>query len=197
MSKIETKATLPQVFNDKKSQQDLLEDIALGNQGSFGELYDQLSSRVFGLILKVLRDRAQSEEVTQEVFIEVWQNASNYNPQKGSASTWIMTISHRKAVDRVRSSQASHDRDTKIGIRDYVADYNNVEETVQVNLENERVNEALKRLTEFQRQAVTLSYYKGYSHKEVAETLKVPVGTVKTRLRDGMIRLRDELGVTS
>jgi RNA polymerase sigma-70 factor (ECF subfamily) len=97
----------------------------------------------------------------------------------------------------VRASQSSKDRDTKVGIRDFQNEYDHVAETVEIQLEHERVQQAMLRLTELQRQAVTLAYYGGYSHTEVASMLSVPIGTVKTRLRDGMIRLRDELGVAS
>ena len=179
------------------SQQDLLERAAHGDQRAFAALYDQISPRVFGLIRRILRDQDQSEEVTQEVFLEIWQTAPRFDPNKGGASTWILTMAHRRAVDRVRSSQSSRDRDTRIGIRDYSPAYDNVAETIEVRIEHERVEKAMTRLTELQRQAVSLAYYGGYSHSEVAEMLSVPIGTVKTRLRDGMIRLRDELGVAS
>jgi RNA polymerase sigma-70 factor (ECF subfamily) len=179
------------------SLNDLLGQVAEGNQAAFSQLYDQTASRVLGLVRRLLKDSAQSEEVTQEIFLEVWQNAKRYDPAKGSATTWILTMSHRRAVDRIRSSQSTRDRDTKIGLRDMETEYDSVSESVEIRVEHERVGQALLRLTELQRQAVTLAYYGGYSHSEVAEMLKVPIGTVKTRLRDGMIRLRDELGVAS
>jgi RNA polymerase sigma-70 factor, ECF subfamily len=179
------------------SLNDLLAQVAEGDQNAFGQLYDQCSGRVLGLVRRLLKDSAQSEEVTQEIFLEVWQNAKRYDPAKGSATTWILTMSHRRAVDRIRSSQSTRDRDTKIGLRDMETEYDSVSESVEIRVEHERVGQALLRLTELQRQAVTLAYYGGYSHSEVAEMLKVPIGTVKTRLRDGMIRLRDELGVAS
>jgi RNA polymerase sigma-70 factor (ECF subfamily) len=176
---------------------ELLARTAEGDERAFGDLYDQCSSRVFGLVRRLLKDAAQSEEVTQEIFLEVWQNAKRYDATKGSAVTWILTMSHRRAVDRIRSSQSTRDRDQKIGLRDLGVAYDSVSESVEIRVEHERVGQALQRLTELQRQAVTLAYYGGYSHSEVAEMLKVPIGTVKTRLRDGMIRLRDELGVAS
>ena len=179
------------------TQDQLLARVAQGDQAAFAALYDQIAPRVLGLVRRLLRDHAQSEEVTQEIFLEIWQTATRYDSAKGGASTWIMTMAHRRAVDRVRASQASRDRDTKFGIRDYDAQYDNVSETVQTRVEHERVEKAMLRLTELQRQAVSLAYYGGYSHSEVANLLSVPIGTVKTRLRDGMIRLRDELGVAS
>jgi RNA polymerase sigma-70 factor (ECF subfamily) len=176
---------------------ELLAQVAEGDQVAFSQLYDQSSGRVLGLVRRLLKDHAQSEEVTQEIFLEVWQNAKRYDPAKGSATTWILTMAHRRAVDRIRSSQSTRDRDTRIGLRDMETEYDSVSESVEIKVEHERVGQALQRLTELQRQAVTLAYYGGYSHSEVAEMLKVPIGTVKTRLRDGMIRLRDELGVAS
>lgn len=179
------------------SKEVLLTRIAGGDRMAFSSLYDEFAPRVLGLIRRLLIDHAQSEEVAQEVFLEIWQTASRFDANKGGASTWILTMAHRRAVDRIRSSQSGRDRDTKIGIRDYAPEYDHVSETVEVKIEHERVKEAMTRLTELQRQAVTLAYYGGYSHSEVAELLSVPIGTVKTRLRDGMIRLRDEMGVAS
>jgi RNA polymerase sigma-70 factor (ECF subfamily) len=179
------------------SHEALLARIATGDEAAFSALYDELAPRVLGLVRRLLIDHAQSEEVTQEIFLEIWQNAPRYEPSKGGATTWIFTMAHRRAVDRIRSSQAGRDRDVRIGIRDFENDYDNVAETVEITIENERVKKAMQQLTQLQRQAVTLAYYGGYSHSEVAEKLQIPLGTVKTRLRDGMIRLRDELGVAS
>jgi RNA polymerase sigma-70 factor (ECF subfamily) len=184
-------------LDEPVSREQLLGLVATGDQDAFSQLYDQISPRVFGLVRRLLVDYSQSEEVTQEVFLEIWQSANKYEPSKGGAATWILTMAHRRAVDRIRSSQSGRDRDIKIGIRDFVSEYDNVSETVEVTIENERVKKAMVKLTELQRQAVSLAYYGGYSHSEVATLLKVPIGTVKTRLRDGMIRLRDELGVAS
>jgi len=197
MLKLVTRETDDQQEFAPVTQDQLLARVANGDQAAFAALYDQIAPRVLGLVRRLLRDHAQSEEVTQEIFLEIWQTATRYDSTKGGASTWIMTMAHRRAVDRVRASQASRDRDTKIGIRDYDAEYDNVSETVQTRVEHERVEKAMLRLTDLQRQAVSLAYYGGYSHSEVATLLSVPIGTVKTRLRDGMIRLRDELGVAS
>jgi RNA polymerase sigma-70 factor (ECF subfamily) len=179
------------------SQEDLLARVARGDQSAFAGLYDLLAPRALGLVTRVLRDRAQAEEVTQEVFLEVWQTAPRYDAGRGSAMTWVLTMAHRRAIDRIRSSQASRDRDAREGVRDYRPEIDSVAETVETTMEHERVTKAMARLTELQRQAVSLAYYGGYTHSEVAALLNIPLGTVKTRLRDGMIRLRDELGVTS
>lgn len=179
------------------SREVLLARIASGDEAAFSDLYDEFAPRVLGLIRRLLIDHAQSEEVAQEVFLEIWQTASRFDPRRGGAVSWILTMAHRRAVDRIRSSQAGRDRDFRVGIRDFVPDYDSVAETVEIEIEHERVIKAMSKLTELQRQAVTLAYYGGFSHSEMAALLMVPLGTVKTRLRDGMIRLRDELGVAS
>lgn len=182
---------------DDLSIEHLLRDVAAGNRTAFAEIYDRVSPRVLGLVTRLLRDRAQSEEVTQEVFLEIWQQAGRFDQNRGSGMAWMLTMAHRRAIDRIRASQKSHERDLRIGIRDLERDFDHVVETVEIRVENERVTRALSRLTALQREAVILAYYGGYSHSEMAQILGVPLGTVKTRLRDGMIRLRDELGVTS
>ena len=175
----------------------LLLRVAAGDQRAFGDLYDLIAPRMLGLVRHVLRDHAQSEEVVQEVLLEVWQTAPRFDPNKGKAVTWMLTMAHRRAIDRVRSAQSSRVRDTRIGIRDLVREYDSVAESVEIRIEHDRVEKALGRLTELQKQAVELAYYGGYSHREVSDLLGVPMGTVKTRLRDGMMRLREELGVES
>lgn len=171
--------------------------VAAGDKRAFAELYDSTAPRIYGLVRRLLVDPAQSEEVTQEIFLEIWQTATRYQPERGSAVSWMLTMAHRRAVDRVRASQASRERDSRIGIRDYDREYDQVAEHVEITMEGERVKRALQGLTELQRQAVELAYYRGLSHSEIAAELHVPVGTVKTRIRDGMIRLRDAMGVTS
>nr|WP_229727747.1 ECF RNA polymerase sigma factor SigK [Mycetocola zhadangensis] len=173
----------------------LLSSVADGSQEAFSELYDLLAPRVFGLIQRILVDRAQAEEVAQEVFLEVWQTATRFAPNKGGARGWILTMAHRRAVDRVRASQAGRDRDVRIGIRDRKVEYDSVSEDVELKLESERVDRALRTLSDIQRQAISLAYHGGLSQSEVAERLGIPLGTVKTRIRDGMIKLREELGV--
>ncbi|KQM59062.1 MULTISPECIES: sigma-70 family RNA polymerase sigma factor [unclassified Agreia] len=177
------------------SVESLLLRVADGDQRSFAELYDRVAPRVLGLIKRLLIDHAQSEEVAQEVFLEIWRTATRFDPQRGAALSWVLTMAHRRAVDRVRASQSSHDRDIKIGIRDVDREYDQVAESVEIRIEHERVKRAMTQLTELQREAISLAYYGGYSHSEVAKILAIPIGTVKTRLRDGMIRLRDEMGV--
>lgn len=176
---------------------DLLVRIADGDQQAFAGLYDMLSSRVFGLILRVLVDRSQSEEVLQEVFLEVWQSASKFAPNKGQGRSWVLTIAHRRAVDRVRSAQSGRDRDVRVGMRDLNTPVESVAEAVELRIEGRRVAQALTELPESQREALTLAYYGGYSQSEIAALVGAPLGTIKTRMRDGLRRLRTEMGVTS
>jgi RNA polymerase sigma-70 factor (ECF subfamily) len=176
---------------------ELLGRVATGDRDAFEQLYSIFAGRVLGLVTKLLISHHQSEEVCQEVFLEIWTNAAKFQRSRGTAVSWIMTMAHRRAVDRIRASQASRNRDLKIGVRDFAESYDHVAHEVELSIENERVKEALQRLTVLQRQAVTLAYYGGYSHSEIGAMLETPTGTVKTRLRDGMIRLRDELGVTA
>jgi RNA polymerase sigma-70 factor (ECF subfamily) len=176
---------------------ELLGRIAAGDQDAFARLYDLLSARVFGLIMRVLVDRSQSEEVLQEVFLEIWQSAERFAPNRGQGRSWVLTIAHRRAVDRVRSSQASSDRDVRAGFRDLDVAHDGVAEQVELRIEGRKVVAALATLPEPQREALTLAYFGGYSQSEIAALVGAPLGTVKTRMRDGLSRLRIEMGVTT
>jgi len=176
---------------------DLLLRTAEGDRTAFADLYDMLSARVFGLILRVLVDRSQSEEVLQEVFLEVWQSAGRFAPNKGQGRSWVLTIAHRRAVDRVRASQSSSDRDVRVGLRDLEVAHDSVAELVELRVEGQRVAGALAALPAPQREAIVLAYYGGYSQSEIAALVGTPLGTVKTRMRDGLSRLRTRLGVTA
>ena len=174
----------------------LLSRAGRGDQAAFGELYDALAPSLHGVVLKVVRDPAQSEEVTQEAFIELWRLAPRYDASRGTVRSWASTIAHRRAIDRVRSEQAGRDRTERESQKRPIQD-NDVVEQVVANIDGTRVRKALERLTEIQRQALELAYFGGHSYREVALLLDVAEGTIKTRIRDGMIRLRDELGVAT
>lgn len=174
---------------------ELLRRSARGDEDAFAQLYDETSARVHGLVLRVVRDPAQAEEVTQETYLQVWRTAAKYAEDKGSAISWLMTLAHRRAVDRVRSAAAAHLRDTTYHQRSHVVPHDSTAEAVESSLEARRVRAALDGLTENQRQAIELAYFGGYTHTEVAGMLDLPLGTAKTRIRDGLIRLRDTIGV--
>lgn len=173
----------------------LLGHCARGDHAAFAKLYDQISPKVYGLVVRVLRDPAQSEEVVQECFLEVWRNASRYDSARGSASAWILTIAHRRAVDRVRASEADTRRDRNYGASTQPIHHDETAEAAEARIEARRVRAALDTLTPMQREAIELAYLGGYTHSEVAVMLDLPLGTAKTRIRDGLIRLRDTMGV--
>ncbi len=173
-----------------------LRRVSRGEKDAFDHVYAEISGPVYGLATRILRDPAQAEEVAQEVLVEVWAQASRYDPNRGTARAWVMTIAHRRAVDRVRSEQAAaerRDRNARESAR-VIAD-EDVAEQVEGRLERQRLRRCISGLTELQRESVTLAYYNGYTYQQVAELLGAPLGTVKTRMRDGLARLRDCLGV--
>ncbi|MEU0354198.1 sigma-70 family RNA polymerase sigma factor [Streptomyces cyaneofuscatus] len=177
--------------------QELMVLVARGDQDAFARVYDAVSGPVLGLVRSVLRDPAQSEEVAQEVLVEVWRTAPRFQSSRGSAMNWVLTLAHHRAVDRVRSAEASAAREHKAALLDRTPAFDEVSEQVETRLEREQVRRCLRTLSELQRQSVTLAYYRGLTYREVAELLTVPLGTIKTRLRDGLIRLRDCLGVSA
>ncbi len=174
---------------------ELLKLSGRGDQAAFARLYDATSSRAYGLAVRVVRDPAQAEEVTQEAFLEIWRSSGRFDPARGSAMSWLLTIVHRKAVDRVRSAEASTRRDLTYHQQNQPVAHDATAEAAHASLEAHRVRGALGTLTEVQREALELAYFGGYTHTEVATMLDLPVGTAKTRIRDGLIRLRDAMGV--
>jgi len=172
----------------------LLTHVAKGDQAAFEALYDQLAASVYGLIRKVIRNPSQAEEVTQEVLLEVWRTASRFDRARGGAATWVLTIAHRRAIDRVRAEEAATAREQRSAQMPAAID--EVAETVEASMDAERLRRCLGGLTELQRESITLAYYGGYSYAQVAALLDTALGTIKTRIRDGLTRLRACLGVS-
>lgn len=189
---------VPDGSSSAPTADELLVAVAKGDERAFEQLYDLLAGPIMGLVRRVVRDGAQSEEVTQEVLVELWRTSARYSPDRGSAMNWAMTLAHRRAVDRVRSARASTEREQKATFEaGRGRPFDEVSEAVSGRLERQQVRKCLSNLTELQRESVMLAYYQGYTYREVAEVLSAPQGTIKTRLRDGLIRLRDCLGVTA
>ena len=174
---------------------DLMTRSARGHEDAFAELYDLTSSRIYAIVLRVLRSPDHAAEVTQEIYVEVWRQSSRYASTKGSVLAWMTTMAHRRAVDRVRSVSSDTARDEKYAFATADREVDHVWEGVEQRLDVDRVRKGMASLTPIQREALTLAYFGGYTQSQVAQLLKLPLGTVKTRIRDGLIGLRDALGV--
>jgi RNA polymerase sigma-70 factor (ECF subfamily) len=170
----------------------LIGQVSQGDSDAFEAVCRSVAAPVFGMVRSVVRDRSQSEEVTQEVLLEVWRRAARFDVGRGSAMAWVMMIAHRRAVDRVRSEQRAAERELRAA--SHAVAYDEVAEEAEANLDRERVRRCLGSLTDLQREAIALAYYGGYTYRQVAARLGVAAGTVSTRMRDGLIRLRDCLG---
>jgi RNA polymerase sigma-70 factor (ECF subfamily) len=169
---------------------DSLELVSVGDRAAFSDLYDEVAPMVYGLALRITKAPAFAEEVSQEVFVQIWQQAGRFDRSKGSAKSWIATLAHRRAVDAVRRNQSAMDRDAASPVDSPAPD---VAEQAVIADEHDRVKTALRGLSDIQREAITLAYYGGFTYREVAERLDSPVGTVKTRIRDGLHQLRSQL----
>ncbi len=181
----------------RRTADDALSRVARGDLTAFGDLYDALAPAVHGTVMAVLRDPDHAAEVTQEVMVEVWRSATRFDAALGSARAWVTTMAHRRAVDRVRAVQAQRSRDQRALDHDLPREFDVVAEQAEGNLEAERVRHCLGGLTPTQREAVVLAYYDGRTYREVADQLAAPLPTVKSRIRDGLTRLRDCLEVTA
>ncbi|MEU9865537.1 ECF RNA polymerase sigma factor SigK [Streptomyces sp. NPDC047971] len=168
----------------------LLLKAAAGDRDAFAGVYDALATPVMGLACRILRDPAQAEEVTQDVMIEVWRTAERFRPDRGTAKAWVLTLAHRRAVDRVRSVQAGTDREKRAGMLSPDRDYDQVAETVEIHDERRRVQRCLDTLARLQRVPLVLAYFQGMTYLEVARSLSTPEGTVKSRMRNGLKQLR-------
>ena len=181
--------------------EELLSGSAHGDERCFRQLYDTSSARIYGVALRVVRDPAQAIEVTQDVYLQIWHQSGSFDAARGSAINWMLMLAHRRSVDRVRSAQASSNRDTRYVRENVEVDYektnDHAQNLVDAQAAAQRVRGLLNLLTEHQRQAILLAYFDGKTHVEIARALNIPLGTAKSRIRTGLIRLRDELAVAA
>lgn len=173
----------------------LLRQVAGGNAEAFAAVYDLTKSRVFGLVVRVLRDAGYSEETTQEIYLEVWRSASGYDPARGSALSWLLTMAHRRAIDRVRAEQAGTQRESRYGAANLDPASDVVSDSAIAGDERRRVADCLDALTDAQRQCIELAYYGGLTYSEVSQRLAANLSTIKSRIRDGLRGLRNCLDV--
>nr|WP_120491899.1 sigma-70 family RNA polymerase sigma factor [Corynebacterium lactis] len=174
---------------------ELLLRVQSGDRQAFSALYDATASTILGLAVQVLRDRAQAEEITQEVFLELWQQAPSFDPAKGSAKSWISRLARLRAIDRLRSHRASVSRDDRDALLEAARVVESVEQEALMGLDRKLVREALDRVGEPHKTAVLLAYFQGLTNRELAEVTGVALGTAKTRLRDGLRKLKKELQI--
>lgn len=170
-----------------------------GDRQAFSEVYDATSARAFGLSVRVLRDRAQAEDAVQEAYLQIWRQSARFDPDRGSAISWILMIVHGTAVSQVRSSQSRSTREEvyeresdplRIGREDPTG------AAADASMDAQRVRLALSQLTDLQRTAIEMAYFEGRTHTEVAGLIGIPLGTAKTRIRDGLLRLRDVMAAS-
>ncbi|MFJ9690924.1 ECF RNA polymerase sigma factor SigK [Kitasatospora sp. NPDC101183] len=180
----------PEPARTEAAVEDLVLRVGHGDESAFNLLHDTVSAALFLIVLRVVRDRAQTQEVVQEVLLEIWDKAHRFEPARGSAMAWIATVAHRRAVDRVRTARAATERDLRALLLDHAPDFDHVSEQVEHRLRHEQVRDCLQALTDLQRQAVDLVYYQGLSGQELADRLNLPLGTAKSRVRDALLRLR-------
>ena len=164
---------------------------ARSEESALAELYDRYGRAAYGLALRVLRDPELAEDAVQEAFLTLWRTAARFVPERSKASTWILTLVHRRAVDAVRREQRR-----RTDSLDWAAEpsVEGVDEDAWLRLQRERVQEALRKLPDVQREALELAYYGGLSQSELAERLGQPLGTIKSRMFGGLSRLRELLG---
>ena len=187
-----TNATLTATAREATSEQ-LLVDAAAGDQLAFTALVERIRPQALRVARGVVRDPSIAEEVAQEVLTEVWLKADRFDPAKGTVVGWVATLTRRRAVDRVRSEQAGRDRDDRVARRSQVREIDVVADEVELRLEHWQVRRALTELSDRQREAIELAYFAGHTYRDVARVLGIPEGTAKSRLRDGLLRLREVL----
>jgi RNA polymerase sigma-70 factor (ECF subfamily) len=165
---------------------------ARSEQPALGELYDRYGRPAYGLALRILRDEALAEDAVQDAFMTIWRTAPRFVPERGKASTWILTLVHRRAVDVVRREQRRR-ADSLVAAAEPASE-GGPDDEAWLRLQRERVQAALRQLPDQQREALELAYYGGFTQSELAERLGQPLGTIKSRMFIGLSRLRELLG---
>lgn len=185
------------VERNECGQQTLLEKVADGDQAAFEQLFLLHQAQVYGVVVAILRDQTQAQEVTQEVFLQLWQQASRFDPTRGSTATWIKRMAHSRAIDRVRLCEGASARDTRYTAQSRAVDYDTVIERVLHRDEQASLRESLQRLAPLQRESIVLAYYAGLTTAEISDQLGVNRSTIKTRIRDGLKKLTADLQMRS
>ncbi len=188
-----TSSTALRRFDDAAKSEDLLVAAATGDDRAFALLVGRIRPQALRVARGVVRDPAMAEEVAQEVLTEVWLKADRFDPQRGTVVGWVATLARRRGVDRVRSEQAGRNRDDRVARRNQEREFDVVADEVEVRLEHWQVRRAMADLSDRQREAIELAYFGGHTYRDVAQVLGIPEGTAKSRLRDGLVRLRASL----
>ena len=178
------------------SDEALVALVARGDETALGELYDRVGRIAYGIAFRVLRDDRLAEDAVQEGFLAVWRSAATFRAERAKASTWIVTLVHRRAVDLVRREERRRTEPLDLEQRDAPDPVGSAEDEAWLGFERERVQRLLRMLPDAQREALELAYYGGYSQAELAERLGVPLGTIKSRMFAGLSRLRELLDDT-
>ncbi|WP_040421208.1 sigma-70 family RNA polymerase sigma factor [Corynebacterium timonense] len=171
-----------------------MDEVARGDEAAFGMLYDALAPRVLGLATHILRDRGHAEEVTQEVFVELWHGAHKFDASRGSATSWVLRLAKLRAIDRLRSWRSAQARDQHDFLRQ-ITTWVAAEVEAEEHLESQELQALVDSIGEPHRSALMLAYYGDMSHAEIAEATGVALGTAKTRIRDGLKKLRDAVSL--
>ncbi|BBZ64527.1 sigma-70 family RNA polymerase sigma factor [Mycolicibacterium monacense] len=174
----------------------LLRQVAERDVDAFAALYDRTRSRVYGMVTRVLRDPGYSEETTQDIYLQVWRSAGSYDPKAGSPMAWLLTLAHRRAVDRVRSEEAASQRESRYGAASVDPPVDHVADSVILLDERRRVVDCMGSLSDLQREAIQLAYYEGLTYVQVSERLSANLATIKSRMRDGIRGLKNCLGMS-
>ncbi len=180
----------PEPEQAAQSDAELLRAIAQGDEAALAQIYDRYAPTLFGMMLRILHSRAEAEDVLQEVFLQVWQHASQFDEERGRPFTWLATIAHSRAIDRLRSLDSRQRAATRAAFEHAEEQGDAVDDVFRME-RTEVVRRALNEIPEGQKQVLLLAYFEGLTQSEIAERTKEPLGTVKTRMRSGLIKLRE------